>query len=522
MPIKPIKEIHTDSGGNVTVEYSDDSTMKFNQADTVTAVTNPVTGGIASLQAGGQNFFPDGLTSIQRLRDKPVIRIAWWGDSTVDAAGGGGLIPSDWSFASIANQPHGILDGVLLNKNFGANGYSTSAILAASDTATNQWNNKVNPEGVGAACLNVADALAITFGINDFRMNTSVATYGNQAMITEVLALQARLVEMIRRVRVAAGVVPVIFVVPNVMAKTGPLLSVDGQAVTDALRLAYLGDGFLGIPAMKSLVANSDTCDAGGVVFGRISPTLAAIPPHMIDELHPNSDGYNHRMRYFMVWIDRVCREGEFLKVSSGSLSGIGVNYFDYGTLYGVASKWGAQPGTGYGVTTQPGLGVGDDLAVFSVDGKRRSFRIAVQPGDNAANNYLRWYQSPDGRAAFPTDVFAPELRVLHLRRKIRTWYDAIDGWVAYPVRVTAGGNGTLTVRSIQGGLSLLDHPPVVADRLAIQGMGGGSSLDTHGHALTGATIVAGSGIGAFNISGLAHNYTHAAGQLGSLLVPNR
>jgi len=52
MPIKPIKEVYTDVGGNVTVEYSDDSTMKFNQADTVTAVTNPSPGGISLMVSG--------------------------------------------------------------------------------------------------------------------------------------------------------------------------------------------------------------------------------------------------------------------------------------------------------------------------------------------------------------------------------------------------------------------------------------------------------------------------------------
>lgn len=51
MATKIVKEIVTDVGGNVSVEYSDDSTAKFNIADTVTAVTNPLTGGI-ELTAG--------------------------------------------------------------------------------------------------------------------------------------------------------------------------------------------------------------------------------------------------------------------------------------------------------------------------------------------------------------------------------------------------------------------------------------------------------------------------------------
>lgn len=49
---KVIKEIVTDVGGNTTIEYSDDTTQKYNVADVVTAQTNSVTGGI-SLLAGG-------------------------------------------------------------------------------------------------------------------------------------------------------------------------------------------------------------------------------------------------------------------------------------------------------------------------------------------------------------------------------------------------------------------------------------------------------------------------------------
>jgi len=53
MATKTVKEITTDVGGNVSVEYSDDSTSSFNLANTVTAVSNPATGGI-ELTAGGQ------------------------------------------------------------------------------------------------------------------------------------------------------------------------------------------------------------------------------------------------------------------------------------------------------------------------------------------------------------------------------------------------------------------------------------------------------------------------------------
>lgn len=52
MAAKVIKEIVTDVGGNTTIEYSDDTTQKYNVADVVTAQSNPVTGGIRSQVSG--------------------------------------------------------------------------------------------------------------------------------------------------------------------------------------------------------------------------------------------------------------------------------------------------------------------------------------------------------------------------------------------------------------------------------------------------------------------------------------
>lgn len=57
MVTKVIKEIITDVGGNTTIEYSDDTTQKYNVADVVTAQSNPVTGGISFPAAGG-GFLP--------------------------------------------------------------------------------------------------------------------------------------------------------------------------------------------------------------------------------------------------------------------------------------------------------------------------------------------------------------------------------------------------------------------------------------------------------------------------------
>lgn len=48
---KTIKEFQLNqSTGEVSVEYSDDSTSKFNAADMVTAQTDPVTGGLIFLR----------------------------------------------------------------------------------------------------------------------------------------------------------------------------------------------------------------------------------------------------------------------------------------------------------------------------------------------------------------------------------------------------------------------------------------------------------------------------------------
>lgn len=49
---KTIKEIVTDIGGNTTIEFSDDSLQQYNIKDTVTAQTNPLTGGVEVFAAG--------------------------------------------------------------------------------------------------------------------------------------------------------------------------------------------------------------------------------------------------------------------------------------------------------------------------------------------------------------------------------------------------------------------------------------------------------------------------------------
>lgn len=68
MVTKVIKEIITDVGGNTTIEYSDDTTQKYNVADVVTAQSNPVTGGIESLFAAGISVLTNLDTNSQSSR----------------------------------------------------------------------------------------------------------------------------------------------------------------------------------------------------------------------------------------------------------------------------------------------------------------------------------------------------------------------------------------------------------------------------------------------------------------------
>ena len=56
---KVIKEIVTDVGGNTTIEYSDDTTQKYNVADVVTAQVNPLTGGVALSAVGRASISTD-------------------------------------------------------------------------------------------------------------------------------------------------------------------------------------------------------------------------------------------------------------------------------------------------------------------------------------------------------------------------------------------------------------------------------------------------------------------------------
>jgi len=75
MPIKPIKEVYTDVGGNTTVEYSDDSTRKFNVEDVVTASTNAATGGV-SLLSGNTSVLNTPAFARDWMLESPKVSIS--------------------------------------------------------------------------------------------------------------------------------------------------------------------------------------------------------------------------------------------------------------------------------------------------------------------------------------------------------------------------------------------------------------------------------------------------------------
>ena len=103
---KVIKEIITDVGGNTTIEYSDDTTQKYNVADVVTAQSNPVTGGIDYLSSVSESY-PVGISmknpsGLKRWRaaigaaEYGVVRVACLGDSlTVGTYSNDSSIPVD-------------------------------------------------------------------------------------------------------------------------------------------------------------------------------------------------------------------------------------------------------------------------------------------------------------------------------------------------------------------------------------------------------------------------------------------
>jgi len=145
MPIKPIKEVYTDVGGNVTVEYSDDSVMKFNQADTVTSVTNPLTGGITKLIVGNRDALLDlgpNLNDESSTRSK--VRKAIY--AAIESGGYLGCL-GDSTIAPWVNFPFGYGFSGALHKAIGEAGHVFSAHsqgvvapIAGNNSTSSVWN----------------------------------------------------------------------------------------------------------------------------------------------------------------------------------------------------------------------------------------------------------------------------------------------------------------------------------------------------------------------------------------------
>ena len=149
MATKIVKEIVTDVGGNVSVEYSDDSTAKFNIADTVTAVTNPLTGGL-ELTAGGARVgeaahrgyhfhgFAPNSTDEKYFRD--IV-------SASHGSFGANLpIASAWAaagYVSTLNPATGVTDSVIRIP-------SVNFDYAGGEKLIFWWLGKVTPEGSDA------------------------------------------------------------------------------------------------------------------------------------------------------------------------------------------------------------------------------------------------------------------------------------------------------------------------------------------------------------------------------------
>lgn len=454
--------------------------------------------------------------TLEQLASLPSRRIVWWGDSTTELAVGNNLIPYSWG----STYQFDSLPGYTESINYGGQGHSTSSILGAAPGSTNVGGNIVTPEGVGAACAG-ADAVVISFGINDFRKNTNIATYGSPVMVDEVLGLQSRLKTMIERAKLPANF-PVIFMVPNTLCATGPnLVGVTGQQVTDAMRAAYIGDESIGVYPLSSVIPGTYTCDTCRIVFGVVSPVTANKPNTMGDELHPFTGGMALRHRVIAEYIrDPDCLG--YLTVSRGRIA-----YSDSSTLDLRPSErtcfiFGNTSGIQYGGASAPAIGVGDIMEVTRLDGSMKRFRIVAPPYQNNSENLIRWVSPPSG--TWDLENMPAGSSVVIKRPKFLSSYELFangKGYKSYPFRVISGGSGTLTIKAIPGGAhSLVDRSPTTGDCIAIASAGGDFNGSVSGLSLASATITPGSNPGDFVITLAGVNFVSSAKQLGSILVP--
>jgi len=183
MPIKPIKEVYTDVGGNVTVEYSDDSTMKFNQADTVTSSVNTVTGDI-SIVLQDSTVYDYKVTPYPTLTNplQQSVGAYFFSDSAEGSAANGGIGVLTTEYVQPVLQDSGAvaLYAGAMGQNANADLWAANFIIRALSGASgiyqcvevdvDSWSDSVTAKGIG---LNGAGTKNAAVGIEITRDNTT-------------------------------------------------------------------------------------------------------------------------------------------------------------------------------------------------------------------------------------------------------------------------------------------------------------------------------------------------------------
>lgn len=459
--------------------------------------------------------------NILAIRAMKTRRIVYWGDSTTENAS-----TSTIPYVEGPDIRFDALPGYTTHINYGASGTSTAAILAAAAGTTNLGGNVYTPEGVGTACVG-RDLLRISFGINDYRILSSIANYGDSNWQSAVQQVQANFVTMVTRVRAIAPNIPIVFAVPHPIALSDATYitgGVSGQIITNTLRATYLGDTFYGIPPLDSLIGNSAVMDSGGAVFGEVSFATTSLPQHMTDALHPNSQGYILRHLYEAEWLNSLYANNDYTVMTSGVVAQSTASYFDVTFPDRTARLFGNTSGTSYGTSVEPQLGRGDIMFATNPDGTQRRIRFTAQPYQNASEAYIRWVSAPDG--SWHAADIQQNARVSFCRRRVASVYDAYaqrlpGAYKIYPMRVTAGANGSCTIKGIPGGdYDLKDYTPLVTDFFCHPAIGGAMlQSTTMGKVLTGATISATGNPGEYTITLSGTNFSYAANQIGSIIV---
>ena len=136
MATKIIKEIVTDVGGNTTIEFSDDTTQKYNVADVVTAQVNPLTGGGSFSTGPRTNVIPSTFTL------KAALGIA--GQSNEQGSTKYQDALGNWVRGSACAPSQGIYEPVKLNSaGFGSMFVAATELLASDGIKVDLFNGAV-------------------------------------------------------------------------------------------------------------------------------------------------------------------------------------------------------------------------------------------------------------------------------------------------------------------------------------------------------------------------------------------